>query len=187
MRIGPLLHRPDRIVAALAVSSAALLGPLAGPAVAQTLESARRPAEIEAGIEGKHPAAYLILADKLFEAGERDRAVFWFYLGQLRYRTYLQARPTLPPHADPALFASLFEMVGRRINPYAFGDIPALARVIDQVLAWDASHDDTYAPKERTAPERAQVRQGLARLRDDILARQEEIRADRARVGLENR
>ena len=169
------------------VGRAVLIACLTGPAVGQTLESAQSPSEIEAGIEAKHPAAYLILANKLFEAGQRDRAVFWFYLGQLRYRTYLLARPTLPPHGDPALFASLFETIGTRINPYAFGDIPALARTLDAVLAWDEAHDDTFTPKERVAAERAQVRQGLGALRDDILAQQDEIRADRADVGLENR
>lgn len=169
------------------VACAAILAALCVPAGAQTLESAQAPREIQAGIEGKHPAAYLILADKLFQAGDRDRAVFWFYLGQLRYRTHLRARPTLPSHADPALFGSLFETVGPRINAYAFGDVPGLARTLDRVLAWDAAHDDTYTPKDRTAPERAEVREGLVRLRDDILARQDEIRADRARVGLENR
>ena len=50
----------------------------------------------------------------------------------------------LRPDADPALFASLSEVVGRPINEYAFGDIPALAATIDRVLAWHAANDDPF-------------------------------------------
>ena len=47
------------------------------------------------GVEGDHPAGYYRRAADLMRAGRRDEAVFVFYLGQLRYRTHLAARPDL--------------------------------------------------------------------------------------------
>ncbi len=142
------------------------------------------PAQLQDSIERKHPITYLLLAKSLFAAGRRDEAVFWFYLGQLRYRAYLASRPDLDPTGDPALFASLFHVLGPKINEYAFGDIPALARIIERTLAWDAEHGDEYAPR---GPRRDEVRRGLERLKSDIVARADELRAQRTANGLENR
>lgn len=169
------------------IAALACLIALAGPISAQEDFNKETPAQIQAGIEAKHPAAYLILASKLFQAGDRDGGVFWFYLGQLRYRTHLAARPGLDPTGDPALFGSLFEVIGSRINQYAFGDVPALARMIDRALAWDEAHEDGFTPKDRFAAERATIRNGLAALRTDVLSRQDEIRATRRQNGLGNR
>jgi hypothetical protein len=140
--------------------------------------------QLAAGIEHKHPAAPLMLAQRLFAKGDKDQAVFWFYLGQLRYRAYLAAKPGLDPSGDPAVFASLMEVVGRPINEYAFGDIPALAATIDRVIAWDGSHPDDFAPP---AQSRDQVKDGLRKLRASILERRDQIRAERTANGLPNR
>src|SRR5690349_19842431 len=78
------------------------------------------PAQMKAGIEGKHPATYYMLAGRLFKDGDKDEAVFWFYLGQLRYRFHLAVATNLDPSGDPALFGSLSEVVGRPLNEYAF-------------------------------------------------------------------
>ena len=43
------------------------------------------PEQLKAGIERKHPATYYILASKLFADANKDDAVLWFYVGQLRY------------------------------------------------------------------------------------------------------
>src|SRR5438552_16737970 len=54
------------------------------------------PAQLKAGIEAKHPATYYILAAKLFkDSATKREALFWFYVGQLRYRYYLAANPDL--------------------------------------------------------------------------------------------
>ena len=42
--------------------------------------------QLRKGIENQHPSYFYILAGKLFAAGKKDEAVFWFYAGQLRYR-----------------------------------------------------------------------------------------------------
>jgi hypothetical protein len=65
-------------------------------------------------IEGAHPATYYVFASKLFQDGRKDEAVFWFYLGQLRYRIHLGARKGHDPSGDAALFGSLSEAIDTR-------------------------------------------------------------------------
>jgi hypothetical protein len=143
--------------------------------------------ELKKGIEKRHPAAYYVLAQKLFEAGGRDEAVFWFYAGQLRYRFHLSASPDLPASGDPALFASLTEVIGRPINEFAFGDLPALEATLDKALAWDERADNGMTSKSAHAAEWKDVREGLGKMRDYIKANAEQIRAQRQQNGLENR
>jgi hypothetical protein len=173
-------HRRAPALAALLLAALCL----AGPARAQAPASV--PADA-AALAGQHPAEYYRRAAQLFGTGKKDDAVFIFYLGQLRYRAHLAARRDLKPDADPALFASLSEVVGRPINEYAFGDIPALARTIDAVLAYDRANPDRFTPPATFAQAYAGVRDGLAAMRAQMLADADKIRATRQSKGLENR
>ena len=145
------------------------------------------PAQLKAGIEKQHPAAYYVLAGKLFAAGSRDEAVFWFYAGQLRYRFHLAANPKLEPDGDPALFTSLSEVIGRPINEYAFGDIDGLRATMEKVLEWDQKTDNAFTSKATHAEEWQSIRDGLGKLREMLPVRADEIRASRKKNGLENR
>jgi hypothetical protein len=155
--------------------------------------SAQNPAslsieQLRNGIENQHPANFYILAEKLFAAGKKDEAVFWFYAGQLRYRVYLLVNQgKLDPSGDPALFASFSEVIGRPINEYAFGDIPQLVKTIDAVLAWDRSHANALTPRQKHRSEYDQVAAGLTQMRDEIERKADSIRKTRAANGLENR
>lgn len=166
------------IVAAL-VAAAPANGEPAIPddLLAQSIE------QLTTDIEHKHPVAALLLAKRLFERGRQEEAVFWFYLGQLRYRAYLKSHPELDASGDPALFASLMEVLGRPINVYAFGDIAGLASVIDRVIAWDASHADDFA----SGNAREEIKAGLVKMRAEIIAKQDDIRRQRRERGLPNR
>ena len=137
--------------------------------------------------EPQDPSAHFLTAARLFKQGQRDEAGFWFYLGQLRLRAYVKAHPKLDPSGAPALLSSFMATMGPPINQYAFGDVSALNRTIDRVLAWDDEHPDPSTPKSRYAAERASVRQGLMALRDMNLAQRDQIRAERTKHGLENR
>jgi hypothetical protein len=144
--------------------------------------------KIRNGIENKHPSYFYILAGKLFTAGKRDDAVFWFYAGQLRYRVYLLVnKDKLEPSGDPTLFASLSEEIGRPLNEYAFGDIPQLAKTIDAVVAWDKSHSNALTPREKYRSEYHQIVAGLTQMRDEVVRKADSIRKTRAGNGLENR
>jgi hypothetical protein len=143
--------------------------------------------QIAAMVNGQPPATYYQAAITLFQAGRRDDAVFVFYLGQLRYRTHLAARPSLKPDGDPALFASLSETVGRPINEWAFGDISALLRTVDVVMAYDARDPDKFTPPTEFPDAHKRIRDGMASFRRQMEAQAQDIRRQRTANGLENR
>ncbi len=159
----------------------------AGLTVAQTQTAASAAPEATV-LNGQHPAAYYQKAIEVFQAGRRDDAVFLFYLGQLRFRTHLAARRgKLKPDADAAVFSSFSEVVGRPINVYAFGDISALARTIDAVLAFDRANPDRFTPPGEFPQAHANIRKGLVSMRAQVLQQADSIRAQRRKNGLENR
>jgi hypothetical protein len=148
------------------------------PASMQTsdLEAARVDpiAAVKEQIENKHPATYFVLAQRLFALGARDEAVFWFYVGLIRYRGYLTGAHDA---GEAERFHSLWEAVERPINDHAFGDVAALAAAIGRALAWDEMRTDPYTAKPGA---RDQVRIGLRRMRLELLARRDAFRAARA-------
>ena len=159
-------------------------------AVLTTSARAQTPTQMSeaATLQGEHPAAYYKRAAAMFQAGQKDDATFVLYLGQLRYRAHLAARRAkLKPDGDPALFASLSEVVARPINEYAFGDVPALSRIIDSVIAYDRAHPDTFTPPARYAQAYRGVRTGLEQMRDVMLSQADEMRKRRFQNGLSNR
>src|SRR6187455_3087399 len=70
------------------------------------------PAKIEAALPNREPSVYYGYAIRLFDQGEKDDAVFWFYVGQLRSRFYLKANPDLNPGDDPAAYSALNATIG---------------------------------------------------------------------------
>ena len=172
-------HAMTRVLGALAIL--ALLGSALD---AQT--KVRTPPEASS-LAGRHPAEYYKQAASLFGGGRKDDAVFIFYLGQLRYRAHLQARRDLKPDGDPALFGSLSETVGRPLNEYAFGDLARLADVIDAVLAYDAANPDRFTPPAQFPNVYVGVRDGLGKMKAQVLKDADQIRETRRKNGLENR
>jgi hypothetical protein len=165
----------------------ALLAPLTFFVAAPCPSRAADPLPRADALNGQHPAAYYQAAAELFFAGQRPDAVFLFYLGQLRFRTHLAARPNLPPDRDRAVFASLSESVGRPINEWAFGDVFGLVRTLDAVLTYDAQSPDAFTrPAEFPVPTR-DIRAGLRVMRDELIRRADDIRRERAARGLANR
>lgn len=129
------------------------------------------------------PITLVLLAKRLYDVDRRDEAVFWFYVGQLRWRACLiQSR-----NCDGQTFSRLFETVGPDINQYAFRTIPAFSSMVESVLAWDASHHDDYVT-DTAAKE--QAREGLRDLitytqehAAELTARQEELAREEAARG----
>lgn len=131
----------------------------------------------------RHRARSCCARHPLIQAGKGDEATFWFYAGQLRWRSRLRADPDQDPSGEPALFSSLFETLGPAVNGWAFGDIPKLQQTIDTVLLWDQRYPDTSLDPVVHKRTRA----GLTDLRDQIGREADAIRAERASRGLENR
>lgn len=152
------------------------------PAVAQDFHS--MPVDqLRAEAPNAHPSAYYVLASRLYDRGDKDEAVFWFYAGQLRYRTHLACNPDLPPDGDPALFSALSEVIGSEINYYAFGDLDRLLDTIDAVIEWDQSTPNGYAPDADCSAVRTDVLAGLNQLQAHIAENADDIRAQRLSSG----
>jgi hypothetical protein len=151
--------------------AAALLALVATLAAAATPQPVLMPgdfegkpaAQIETLLEGAHPASILIYAAKLWGSGKADESVKWYYIGQLRYRFYLEAVPQ-QEDGDPALYASLRQNIGEPINLYAGGDLARWRGQLRGALDWDAAHANTFLPKEKHATELAAARATLEKM-----------------------
>ena len=93
----------------------------AGPADQDNRPPPQSIEALAAGIEHEGPLAALELSNRLWVAGRKDDAVFFFYLGQLRYRAYLLS----DPKRDRSLFDAMISAMRPPINQYVFGDIKA--------------------------------------------------------------
>lgn len=188
-------HTPGRMrtlsasARALLLVAALVSAVLGRPMIASAAgEATNQPAsgsveDLAGRIEHEPAVAALELSKHLWEAGRKDDAVFFFYLGQLRFRAQLLGNPNGDPSGERALFDALMAGMGPPINQYAFGDIPSLLAMIDRVIAWDDAHADDYAsPKARE-----EVKAGLKKMRADVIARADEIRRTRSEKGLPNR
>ena len=143
--------------------------------------------ELLSRAESLPPAALYLLASKLFGEGRRPEAARWLYVAQIRARYQLATSPELPPDAEPALYAALGESVGRPINEWAFGDVPAVAASMKEALEWDAAHPNAVTPKGRDPATLERIRGGLAQMRLEVLSDADEIRRQRRANGLGNR
>lgn len=154
------------------------------PAESAKLED-QSPAQLKKDLEAKHPAAYYMLATKLFkDSTTKQEGLFWFYVGQIRYRYFLAANPDLPPDSDPALFASLSEVVGRPINEYAGGVPDVWIAEINHALEWDTAHDNGFTPKTKSPDKYRQIRAALGAMRDQLAAMKEKLPEMRRKNGL---
>lgn len=134
-----------------------------------------------------HPAAFYSIASRLFKEGRKNEAGAWLYFAQLRYRTYLAANPDLPKSGDPALSASLQEVVGRPINEYLGGNVDEWIAAIDKALDWDRTIPNHFTSLEKNKALARQTRQGLVEMRNMIDTQRDEIKAKRKANGLPNR
>ena len=133
-----------------------------------------------------HPFTYITYAGRLYKEGRKDEAVKWFYIGEIRYRFYLNAK-NLQSSEESSLFASLHASVGPLINEWAGGAPTTWVKSIDAALDWDASHANDYTSKETYRAAWEQTRSGLEGLKQWISNSHAEIRSKRSANGLENR
>jgi len=140
--------------------------------------------KIESQLHSVHPSLLYLYAARLFQEDRKEEAVFWFYVGQLRFRYLLVVNPDLPLDGAPALMDALNENVGLYINEWV-GKNPLLwVSLIDKALEWDTSNINVVTPKETHVKELLQVRSGLVDLRNYIVNHASEIREQRKAAGL---
>lgn len=124
--------------------------------------------ELETALPSAHPAAFYVLAARLYDGDRKDEAVFWLYAGQLRYRTHLACSPEGEYEADAALFSALSELIGSEINRYAFSDIEHLTLTIDSVVEWDHKTPNLFIENRGCEGAHDDILSGLGQLRDHL-------------------
>lgn len=169
---------------ALACLSLALAAP-AGAAALTRADITRLPhKKVERSLPAAHPSSYYAYATRLFDEGAKKDALAWFYVGEIRYRFHLATQPSLPADGDPALFTSLHEVVGSRINGWAGADPAAWADGMQRALDWDAAHDNAFTSKTRHEQQWQETRSGLAQMQAWVRDNKEQILEQRRNNGL---
>lgn len=142
--------------------------------------------DLKQDIVDKHPVNYFILAAKLYNEGSFDEAVKWYYIGQIRFRAYLEANPDLEQSEDPALYYALRYSLGTPINEYAGQNVDNWARLIEEAYKWHSDNPNGFTPKSSHQQIYQEIESGMLELRDYVLENKEEIRKQRAENGLNN-
>jgi hypothetical protein len=122
------------------------------------------PSSVERELPASHPMAYYVYASRLFKEGKKEDALFWYYVGELRYRFYLAANPNLPPDGAPALFGSLHESVGSEVADRSQVAPTTSAREFQGALDWDASNDNGVTSKSLYRKEWFEIRAELSQV-----------------------
>jgi hypothetical protein len=159
----------------------ALANSPAAPAMALEAQAVAAPLLTE------HPVALFQEAMALWDRDQPEASVFLFYLAQLRWRRYMQARPDLPPDQDAALFGALHARFGPVVNGWAFGDLDGLVTTLNAVADFDATAPDPLTPRETHGALHDSALAGFRAFVESIARDAETIRAHRQANGLENR
>jgi hypothetical protein len=156
-------------------------GPVAGAGL--TLESAKAledPKAAERVVREADTAEGLLVmlaAAALHQSGQRDKAVFWFYAGQLRSRYSPQLQ------GENAQIVTIYAMsLGEPINAHAFRDIPGLIKTLSAVVAWDEKTFAKWAAAMKLDPadpklleRRKQAIAGLGPYKEKLLAERKQL------------
>lgn len=111
------------------------------------------------------PLSVMLAASRLFQRGDRDNAVYWFYAGQLRARYSPQLT------GENAQLIPIFLMtIGEPINAYAMRDIKKMTPVLDKVLNWDEQTFPTWARENQIDSANPELLQRRTRARDGLAA-----------------
>lgn len=114
----------------------------------------------------REPLEMFAPALTLFQSGEKDEAVFWFYAAQLRTRYQL----VFQKGDRGQLLQVMLMTVGPPINNHAFQDVLKLDRQLERVLAWDRSTPNPLRERPRSPDVEAQIRKVYASF-DDMRAK----------------
>jgi hypothetical protein len=89
------------------------------------------------------PITMMVLASRLYDVGERDASVFWFYAAKDRFFTmadvlegYSRPAPLTPKGEILAAVGSFVKLAGPTINGYAFCDIEKQQMLRKEAFAW---------------------------------------------------
>jgi hypothetical protein len=149
---------------ALATNAPSRVLPSSKPAASEVLKDPDR----------AEPLLLMATAGELFEQGQKDRAVFWLYAGQLRAKYQLTGE-------NRQLISIVLMTAGNKINAYAMRDVARMVETLDEVAQWDTKSFEIWATANRLNPSdpsllkrRAEERNGLARFAAELSSNREE-------------
>jgi hypothetical protein len=117
----------------------------------------------------RQPLEMFVPALVLFQHGQKDDGVFWFYAAQLRSRYQLVFE-----QGDRAQLLQVMMMsAGPPINNHAFSNVRALQGILDRVLEWDRKTPNPFRDRSPTSEQQrlvAQVYSGFRELQEKVSA-----------------
>jgi len=87
------------------------------------------------------PPVLYSLSNYLFEKGDKDKAAFWFYTGQLRAR--YDSNRSMDNTAGQAV-SVLNENFGYQINEYGFANLKNLEKIVSEVVEFVKNNEEMY-------------------------------------------
>lgn len=111
-----------------------------------------------------HPVVYLERAAALLEKGDMEQAVFWYYVGQMRFRLHLMVNPDLEPAGDPMMFSAMEYLVGEPVNQYASSNPDNWARLVRKAMEWDRTRPNLYTSKQEHTREFEEIHENMDKL-----------------------
>lgn len=137
---------------------------ISNPAVDELLKNA----------DQAEPLMLMSAAWRLFERGEKGRAAFWFYAGQLRAKYQLTGE-------NRQLITIYLSLMGAPINAHAMRDVPKMTTMIEEVMSWDDKTFKMWAKASKLDPEekdlikrRNEQRDGLVKFSADLNSKRAE-------------
>jgi hypothetical protein len=115
------------------------------------------------------PNTLMVLASRLYDVGERDEAVFWFYAARYRFLTLISVLDDGRFGEANMATRAFVELAGPAINGYAFCNLEKQAQAEEKAIAWvtanpyDALTNSRF--KARPGDRQANLADALARIR----------------------
>ena len=108
---------------------------------AEAVEQEQAAARILENPNSFSPPVLYSLSNYLFKKGEKYKAAFWFYTGQLRAR--YDANRCADKTAGQAV-SVLNENFGYQINEYGFADLSNLEKIVGEVVEFVKNNKELY-------------------------------------------
>lgn len=109
-----------------------------------------------------------------------------FYVGQIRYRAYINTLRTNPAAAEEKTYEALKNDIGEDINQYAARNLDNWVKLLDQAVAWHQQHPNDFLPKDDYSLLYELTLYNFNKLKQYIVENKQLIRAQRAQQGLVN-
>jgi hypothetical protein len=161
------------------------IGACAAPGKPQPVAE-QNAAQLRIGLTQKHPSAYLYLARALWQEGKKDEAVIFYYVGQIRYRAYINTLPAPEDVPEVKLYENLKSEIGDEVNEYAARDLDNWLSLIDGALQWHREKPCEFLPKDDYSLLYELMIYNFDKLREYVANNKDLIRKQRAEQELVN-